>query len=267
MVTISFSSCKHMHLCFVDESGTPLKPDGNGPRYFVFGGIIIPEERWHGIRQKIIGLKAKRHYHGEIKWRFFSPKNNDTDNPMREWSQEDKNEFRNEIFKIIIHTKSVRIICGVTDAINAYAMGHAANQDDIYFHTYKIITERFQYFLQDVTKYSGHDSYGIIIADHRNSREDNRFRQQHERLVRESSKYSSRYDNFIESIFLSPSHLSIGLQLADMVAGAVFRFFEYNDGRWINLIRPSFRTGQNGRIDGWGIARFPKRGWTGPILT
>ena len=54
--------------------------------------------------------------------------------------------------------------------------------------------------------------------------------------------------------------MSVGIQLADMVAGAVWRFYEKNDNRWLDLIKPAFRTDKQGIIDGFGVARFPKRG-------
>lgn len=136
----------------------------------------------------------------------------------------------------------------------------------MYFRTYKVVTERFQYFLQDLTKTSGHHTTGIIVVDHRNGREDNRFREQHERLVRDTSQYSSTYKNFVESIFLAPSHMSVGMQLEDMVAGAVLRYFEHGDATWLDVIKPSFRMNGKGVIDGFGVARFPKADWTGPVV-
>jgi hypothetical protein len=38
-----------MHLCFIDESGTP-PPNGKGLKYFVIAGLFIPEARWHDMR-------------------------------------------------------------------------------------------------------------------------------------------------------------------------------------------------------------------------
>ena len=34
----------------MDESGTPAKPSGVGSKYFVVGGLIVPEAKWHGLR-------------------------------------------------------------------------------------------------------------------------------------------------------------------------------------------------------------------------
>lgn len=255
-----------MHLCFVDESGTPAKPGHARDRYFVFGGVVVPEERWETVRSRLVGLKLRMKYHGEVKWRYFAPQNDDAANPMREWSPEQRNAFREAFFRILTKDRSLRIIAGVCDAPLAYRLGNVNQQEDIYFRTYKVVTERFQYLLQDITRNSGHHTHGIIVADHRNGHEDHRMRERHERLVRESKQYTSSYGNFIESIFLSPSHMSVGIQFADMVAGAIWRFYAHDDDEWLNAIRSAFRTDKAGTIDGYGIARFPKEGWTGPIV-
>jgi hypothetical protein len=255
-----------MHLCFVDESGTPSKPGQAGSRFFTFGGIIIPEERWHGIQLQFLGLKRQKGYHGEVKWRYFAPHNADAANPMLAWGKAQRNEFRAALFNIITATKSIRLVCGVCQVPLAYGLGNVNSQEDVYFRTYKVVTERFQYFLQDVTRTSGHQTNGIIVADHRNSPEDSRMREQHERLVRETDRYTSTYQNFVETIFLAPSHLSAGMQLADLVAGATHRYFSHGDDYWIEMLRPAFRSSPSGRIDGFGISRFPKAGWTGPVF-
>lgn len=77
-----------MHLLFVDESGTPPKPDKPEKGYFVIAGLVIPEDRWTGINNKLVGLKRASAYRGEVKWRFFAPKNSDADNPMLTWEQD-----------------------------------------------------------------------------------------------------------------------------------------------------------------------------------
>ncbi|MCY4320627.1 MAG: DUF3800 domain-containing protein [Alphaproteobacteria bacterium] len=160
----------------------------------------------------------------------------------------------------------MRIIAGVCDAQLAYKIGNVNHQEDIYFGIYKIVTERFQYLLQDISRDSGRETSGIIVADKRNGQQDQKMREQHERLAREVNRYTSTYTYFIESIFFSPSHMSIGIQLADMVAGAIWRYHEHSDSTWLDLIKPAFRKDRFGNIDGYGVARYPKRDWTGPIV-
>jgi hypothetical protein len=255
-----------MYLLFVDESGTPPKPGASQLGYFVMAGLVIPEDRWPGMRDKLTGLKRSYAYHGEVKWRFFAPNNDDAANPMQNWNASRRNEFRSKVFSIITETKSCRIIACVSETPTAYNLGNVNGQEDLYFRTYKPLTERFQYHLQDIARESGRDSYGLIVADHRGRGEDERMRLQHERLVRESGKYTSNYANFIEGLFFSPSHMSVGVQLVDMVAGAIWRAQSHGDKTWYDILRPSFRASSAGQIDGFGLARFPKAGWAGPIL-
>jgi Protein of unknown function (DUF3800) len=255
-----------MYLLFVDESGTPPKSDWTDITYFVIAGIVIPEDRWIGMRNKLDGLKRALHYHGEVKWRFFAPNNTDDENPMRDWDQQRRNEFRDRFFSIVTETKSCRIIACVSEAPTAFDLGNVNSQDDLYLRTYKPVTERFQYLLQDITSASGRDSLGMIIADHRGRGDDERLRHQHERLLGGSANYTSNYANLVEGLFFSPSHMSVGIQFADMVAGALWRAQASNDRTWFDKLRLSFRSSATGRIDGYGICRFPKAGWKGPIL-
>jgi Protein of unknown function (DUF3800) len=254
-----------MHLCFIDESGTPAKPGRETPRFFVIAGLVIPEERWHRIAAKVQGLKTRSHYRGEIKWRYFAPQNDDQDNAMAAWPFERRNRFREELFSILTADKSIQIVSGVCEASAAYRIANVTTQNDLYFGTYKVVTERFQYLLQNITRKSGRDTFGIIVADHRGRGDDEQMRIQHQRLIAENTQYTSAYSSLVEGLFLTPSHLSVGIQLADMVAGAIWRRFESDDSRWFDLIRSSFRKSPAGAIDGFGLARYPKRGWNGPI--
>lgn len=232
----------------------------------MIAGLVIPEDRWPGLRGKLVGLKAREKHVGEIKWRNFAPTNHSDENPMRDWDQNRRNSFREAVFKIITDSKSCRIIACSCESPTVYDLGNVNSQSDLYFRTYKPVTERFQYFLQDITRTSGHDTLGIIVADHRGKGDDDSMRLQHERLVNETDRYTSTYANFVESLFFSPSHMSIGVQLADMIAGAIWRAQTYNDRTWFNFIRPSFRS--NGTaIDGYGIVRLPKAKWRGTVLS
>ncbi|MET3901305.1 hypothetical protein ABIB57_005275 [Devosia sp. UYZn731] len=147
----------------------------------------------------------------------------------------------------------------------AYTRANINEQNDVYFQTYKVVTERFQYYLQDLQKEAGTTFRGIIIADHRGHDDDKRLRVQHQRLVEEDRTNTSTYKNMVEGLFLVPSHMSVGIQLVDLVAGANWRRFDSGDTYWFDKIRLSIRAHRDGRIDGYGIARVPHYGWTGHI--
>ncbi len=100
-----------------------------------------------------------------------------------------------------------------------------------------------------------------MIADHRGRDDDKILRQVHQKLLHSEGKFISSYDNFVEGLFLTPSHFSVGIQLADLVAGAVWRRFERGDSRWFDELEPSLRRSPSGKIEGYGLIKSPKTGW------
>jgi hypothetical protein len=250
-----------MHLLFVDESGTPPRRGHTSPRYFVIGGIVIPEDTWHSLRDALMGMKIRRKIRGELKWRYFAPGNVEMANPMRNQTQDIRDEIRREVYRIIARERGVKTLAAVCSIEAVYAIPGIDEQQGIYNLTYKAVTERFQYFLQDLQREIGMPKYGMIISDHRGRDDDKKLRAHHQMLIHSSSAYTSTYNHFVESLLLQPSNLSIGIQLADMVAGAVWRKFERNDTRWFDLIEPSLRRSRAGNIDGYGIVKVPKAGW------
>jgi hypothetical protein len=140
-------------------------------------------------------------------------------------------------------------------------MPSVAGPEDIYQLTYKTVSERFQYYLQDLSSVVGRKEFGIVVGDHRGAQDDQRLRRHHQMLLHSSARCVSRYDHLVEGLFLEPSNFSIGIQLADMVSGAVWRKYERDDDRWYQAVEASFRRSPSGRLDGYGIVKVPKRGW------
>lgn len=250
-----------MHILFMDESGTPPSPGKLKDSYFVIAGVIIPERSWHGLRDALMGMKIRRKIRGEIKWRYFAPHNEDERNPMRGLSAGKRDEIRSEIYKILCADKAVRSIACVTCIEAAYAMSSINDRDDLYEATYKPMSERFQYYLQDAKKAGAPEELGIMVCDHRGLQDDARLKRHHQKLIHSQSEFVSKYNNLVEGLFLESSNLSIGIQLADMVAGAVWRKYERGDAKWFDAVKPSFRTSRTGAIDGYGMVKFPKANW------
>jgi len=250
-----------MHLLFVDESGTPPSRGHAEPRYFVVGGVIVPEGAWHRLRDALLGLKIRLKIRGEFKWRYFAPSNDQAENPMRKLDHAARDGIRNEIYRIICTERSVKSIAAVCSIATAYEMASVKTPDEIYMLTYKAITERMQYFLQDLSRETGRKEFGLVVCDHRGKQDDKLLRAYHQKLLYSSAEFVSIYGNLVESMFLQPSNLSIGIQLADMIAGGVWRKFERNDDRSYSMLEPSLRRSRNGNVDGFGIIKVPKKGW------
>lgn len=246
---------------FIDESGTPPQQVPCRDRYFVIGGLVVPDGVWHKLRDAVQGMKIRRGLRGELKWRYFASINSDDKNPMRGLTQEQRNDVRTELYGIICSIKSIKAMACVTCIEAAFDMPTCTCADHLYHYTYKPMSERFQYHLQDLTRAVGRMETGIIIADPRGAAADQRFRGAHELLIKRGGDFISSYENLIESLFFQPSDLSLGVQLADMVAGAVWRKFEKNDESFYRQLEPAIRTSKRGDVVGYGIVKFPKGTW------
>lgn len=250
-----------MHLLFLDESGTPPKPNKIDARYFVMGGVIVPEQVWARLRDAILGMKIRRKIRGELKWRYFAPGNDDARNPLRNLDKAERDSIRAEIYEILTDEPLVKSLAAICSIEAAYEMPSVNDQQSIYNLTFKVLTERFQYYLQDAGKISGKPQYGMIICDHRGNDDDRRLRAHHQMLVHSTAAFTSKYANLVENLLLQPSNLSIGIQFADLVAGAVWRHYERGDEVWLDRMRPSLRKSASGVVDGYGLIKVPKANW------
>ena len=248
-----------MHILFVDESGSPPEATkAESQPYFVLGGIVIPEDIWAKLAADLARLKANYKVEGEIKWRYFAPDRGGKAHALSHLSAAERESLRTQLYQAVGRYKSVRLICVVTNTVLAYRQSYIRTADDIYWYSYKQLTERFQYYLQDLERTVGQKLNGIVVCDHRGPKDDTRLRELHHKLLNSDKGTISSYGNMVEGLFIAPSHLSVGIQFADMVAGAVFRAYRAEDKRYAEQIKGSFRTSPAGKIDGYGLVKFPK---------
>ncbi len=240
-----------MYLCFIDESGTPPSKPNESQPYFTLGAVVIRDEDWHDIAKVVRGFCTRHGLRGELKWRYFSPHNASSDNPMLNKSAEQRKALSLELAGIISKSPLTVIVC-VTDIGAAFDYASVSNQRELYHFAYKPLTERFQYFLQD------RKSVGIIIADHRGRDDDRLLRAHHDTLIAKPGNTVSGYDRLIEGLLLQDSCHSIGIQLADFVAGAIHRAYSTKDGDLAKILKPRIRAKKDGSVLGHGIVHHPR---------
>lgn len=249
-----------MHVLFVDESGTPPPPNRTCETpFFVLGGVAVPEDQWRKLASDLAAIKASFKIIGEIKWRHFAgQKPGSKPTPLSHLSIEDKEKVRSRVYAALTAYKSIKLIAVVCDTERAYGLPYVSSADEMYWYAYKQLTERFQYYMQDLERTVGANQNGIIVCDHRAPKDDQRLRDLHHRMIHSSKPNVSKYSNLVEGLFIAPSHQSVGIQFADMVAGAVYRKHAKGDDRFFNQIVASFRISPKGEINGFGIVHFPK---------
>lgn len=252
-----------MHLFFVDDAGSIAPGKKLSHNHFVLGGLVIPEDQWHDLERDFSEIKRNFGIMGEIKWRFFGQKKGreDKDNSLSHLTIYERDQVRKEILLAITQYRSIKVIASVTHLPTIYHSSTIEDPEDIYFLTYKPLTEHFQYYLQELSRNGGSKINGIIVCDHRNPAQDRDLRRKHAGLLTLDFLFNSKYDNLIEHLFLSPSHYSIGIQCADLISGAIFRRFEHRDQRWYDLVDSNFYKGNERQIEGYGLIKNPKGNW------
>jgi hypothetical protein len=252
-----------LQILFVDESNPAPKIISSGSvRYFVLAGIAVPELNWHSLAKALDNIKKRYKIEGEVKWRFFAANNNNKKNPLRHLSKEDRDRAREEMFAALRTRHHVRCMAVVASVQDAFNQPYVKDDDDLYFYCLKILTERFQYRIQDVNKEYGITRHGIVVLDGRDPGKDMKIREMHHRIVTGNKEFASKYANFCEGLFIAASHLSPGTQFADLIAGATLHYFSTGNRRWLDAALPAFRRSRDGRLEGHGLMFFPGPKWT-----
>jgi ribosomal protein L35 len=161
-----------------------LSPRKETDPFFILGGVVVPEDIWWKLDTDLKRLKARFKITGEIKWRYFAPgKEENSKHALSHLSAKEKESLRTELYKVLCSYKSIRLVCVATNVSLAYGLPYIQTADDLYWYSYKQLTERFQYYLQDLARTVGQRVNGIIVCDHRQSRDDERLRELHHKML------------------------------------------------------------------------------------
>lgn len=221
-----------MHLLYLDESGSASDPN---QRYFVLAGVSVFERKTHWIEQELNKVAQR-----------FSPDNpHDVElhgSPMRSgngaWrrhARADREQAIREALKVGVadqERSGVRLFAAVINKA-------AANGRDPVELAFEQLTSRFDQFLKRLYNKHGDAQRGLILLD--KSSTENRI----QTLAREF-KYEGhswgRTKNYAEVPVFLDSRASRLIQLADLIAFALFRFHEHGDNGYYDVIKHCFDT-------------------------
>ncbi|MDO1559844.1 DUF3800 domain-containing protein [Brevundimonas sp. 2R-24] len=245
----------------MDESShVPAAGKAHKFPYFLIAGLIIPDAQWKEIAAEFERIKALPGYRveGEIKWRYFGPDNNDARNPLLHLPIAKRNALRLALLSLITKRRSCRIVATKSDTARAWELPYVKNKADLYHFTYKQTLERFEYFLQDISRINGAEQRGMVICDHRGRDEDRILRDYHAEVTERLSTFTSDFKHLVERVMLTDSQHSVGVQLADLCAGALCRSYTKDEPYWLEMLRSNIRAHPIKGIDGYGVVHWPK---------
>jgi Protein of unknown function (DUF3800) len=220
-----------MRLLFLDESGDALM---GGPfKILVLAGVIVRADQWTHLNLSLEALKKDRGLAPalEIKWRHVRHPGG-RKNPLNAFNNADRVQYGKDMLSIVRSSVSSRVLGVVIDKVTAYTRSEITTPGDVYERAVMFMMERFQYYLKAT------EDYGVVVQDQRQEKQDLRLRAFYRSLLVGGTRWT-RFPNIIESVFLTPSHFSTGIQFADFVAGSIYAAHvpDHLDHKFFNIIQ------------------------------
>lgn len=276
------------HVLYLDDSGTkeygpPDKPyAANNPRYFVFGGALIAVPEAGRLTQRIQDLK--RSCFGtndvEIKSNWLRMPWEREKRYLQPFGlTEDRLERFVQNYYEMVATADLVLVAGVVDKQHMRE-DYGPNPWYAPAVAYEIVLQRVENELQGVGRVS------VVIDDMtgktpRGNEYKENLKRHHARLRQRGSALLKGFEfTCLSGIKFVSSQASNLVQVADVVSYNVFRQFQDHGEAWedagldglptylyFRRLAARFRKGPDGRIQGYGVIKFPRRvsaGWRIP---
>jgi hypothetical protein len=138
------------------------------------------------------------------------------------------------------HIKSLKLIAVAVDKRKIYGQQTAIER------ALEPMLERIEFDCCE------HATQGIVIADEEQGERDAL------RQIGRSGSFYTSFPSILEPIMFTPSTESVGVQVADIVAGSVGRYLNSDDPGYIREAWPLFRRHPgDGRVQGVGLKVYP----------
>jgi hypothetical protein len=219
-----------MYLLYLDESGSAADPT---QRYFVLAGVCAFERATHWIEQKLNRIAER-----------FEPANGHQlelhGSPMRAGREGWKRYALQDRLRAIQDALTEGVAMqsqGNVRLFGAVVEKAALDEQDPIEFAFEQLASRFDLFLQRLYRKHGDPQRGMMLFDKSNTE------LRIQRLAREFKYVGHTYGktrNYAEVPVFLDSRSSRLIQLADLVAFALFRFYEYDDAQFFKIIRHRF---------------------------
>lgn len=228
-----------MRLLFLDESGKL----GEGG-LFALGGIALRDRDWPELRELWQGTLAA---HGwpldrEVKWHGIR-------------TGEVPPALADAVVDALAQAPVVAYVTLLDLEAGAELPEFFGSPERTYGTALMFLSERFHHLL------SAEDELGVIVGDSRHREDDAGLRRYFGALTESGTPYV-QLDRIVEGLFLGPSHLSIGLQCADLVV-SITAAAERRNGQargYLRKLLPRFAVHPaTGELEGVGLKRFPEQ--------
>ena len=227
-----------VRLLFLDESGR-IGQDG----LFALGGVAVRAEDWAALRECWLAPLAAHGWDpaNEVKWHGI--KSGYVPPALADAVVDALSRAPFTAYVTLLDLERGKDVPGFFDS-----------PEQTYGTALMFVSERFHHLLD------AEDDLGLVIADSRH-REDDMSLRRYFGALRESGTPFMKLDRIVEGLFLGPSHLSVGLQCADLIV-SISAAAERGSGLargYLKKLLPRFATHPaTGELEGVGLKHFPE---------
>ena len=277
-----------MHLCYIDESGTPDLPGNTS--HFILAGLVIPIWHWRNADREIRNIKYRfglqdaeihtawilRKYREQkqienfdglgpeerrakvLRFRHAHILELQRSNNNRAYRQTRKNYKQTAQYIHLTFEERCDFVESVAECVSNWGFARLIAEcvDKIHFDPQKTplcvdeqafeqVVSRFERFLQNTSLRQDQASFGLIVHDNNET-----VAKKHTDLMRKFHRQGTFWidiERIIETPLYVDSQLTSMVQIADLCAYALRRYFENNE-TWLfdRVYRRADRHGQAG---------------------
>jgi hypothetical protein len=244
-------------IAFIDESGTPdipmlAKKRGSVRPVFSVAMCLMDIEYWRTLDE--IYKQVREAFYvptgDELKWANLVRKTG----PAQHMDDAMVREFIQTLVRSIDRARFRGVIVSIWKDAAYQSKGYIRDAQDVYNIAIRFAIQRLQNDLDEMYG-AGADCPTMLIADSRRGT-DNRLRRFVDDLISNGDLWVDLRRSIIEGIMFQVSNYSVGLQIADMIAGAAFQMDVRGNTIWYRIWEPLLRRSPEGRVQGYGYIQW-----------
>lgn len=249
------------HIAFLDEAGVPEIPALSSSKaaiepVFCIAHVFMPMHYWRDLQQIYnevrgdFGIPTNE----ELKWRNLLRA---TGPAAHLESKSGCRAFIEELVKRLDPDQFRAVGVSIFKDDVFKAKGYIREGQDIYNAAVLFALQRLQNEIDDCFGEGAHCPC-IVIADSRQrGSQDNRLRKFVDNAMGGTGGIWVNFEkSLVEGILFQVSHYSVGVQIADFLAGALFQKDVRGDDQFYKLWKPVLRRSATGTISGYGYVRW-----------
>jgi len=218
-----------MHLLYLDESGNAHDPN---LQFFVLAGVAVFERSAHWLDSRITPVAARFNPHDPSAVEFHGSPMHGAKDGWAGVAPADRVQAVVDVLSLVStpHLK-LRVFAAV---IERSLVPHS----QILERAFELVAQQFDQYLADMWARRGDAQRGLIICDKTHYEQK---LQALSLLFKHQGHALGRLRNFAEVPLFLDSKASRLIQMADLVAYWIFRYFQSKDDRGFRLIQPNIQ--------------------------